>query len=382
MRIGIDASNLGGGGGITHLKEILISVSNQPIFLDIDEIVLFSSDKILNQIRDFGILTKITFPEFNKGILERVKFQMFGYDSEITKRCDILFSISGDYIGNFSPVVGMSRNMLLYERDIWWEIRKPKEIFRFWLNFLKQKRCFSNSSGIIFISNYAKEYANRVLSLSNKEQTVIYHGISSIFKGSVQPQKAIDFYTFQKPFNFLYVSTVHVYKNQWNVVKAISNLRKKGYPITLTLVGGVIFEPAGSLLMKIIAQEDPTSEFIAYKGHIPYEEISESYKNASGIIYASNCENMPNILIESMSSGVPIVCSDKSPMPEFLKGNGYYFNPKDVNSLENSIQKFLAEPSQRQFMAINNIDEVEKFSWDKTAEETFRFISNVYLKQN
>lgn len=68
-------------------------------------------------------------------------------------------------------------------------------------------------------------------------------------------------------------------------------------------------------------------------------------------------------------------------MPEFLKGNGFYFDPKDVKSLENAILDFLSKPSLRETMAKNNLKEIERFSWDKTAQETFRFISNVYLKQ-
>ena len=33
---------------------------------------------------------------------------------------------------------------------------------------------------------------------------------------------------------------------------------------------------------------------------------------------------MPNILIESMGSGLPIACSEKMPMPEFLGDDGIY----------------------------------------------------------
>ena len=46
---------------------------------------------------------------------------------------------------------------------------------------------------------------------------------------------------------------------------------------------------------------------------------------------------MPNILIEAMSSGLPIVCSSFPPMPEFLKEFGIYFDPENVESLQNSI---------------------------------------------
>ena len=65
----------------------------------------------------------------------------------------------------------MSRNMLLYERDIWIDIKSPIEILRFWLNFKKQEKCFKSSKGIIFISKYAKDYISNQLHLENKNKS-------------------------------------------------------------------------------------------------------------------------------------------------------------------------------------------------------------------
>ena len=380
MRLGIDATNIGGGGGITHINELMNVISDTNKQYGITEIIIFSSQKVLNEIPDNKILTKISFPALNQGLFQRVKFQFFHYDKEIKKYCDILFSLTGDYIGKFQPLIGMSRNMLLYERDIWRDIKSIKEVLRFWLNFKKQKRCFKNASGIIFISEYAKQYANNVLDINKKEQRVISHGVSPKFNGEVKVQKEISAYSFENPFNFLYVSTIHIYKNQWNVVRAINNLRKKGYPLTITLVGGVIFKPAGDLLQKVIKEVDPEKQFVKSKGHIAYEKIAEEYRTASGIIFASHCENMPNILMESMASGVPIVCSNKAPMPEFLKENGFYFNPRDTESIEKAIENLIADPDKRTVMAQNNKDEIKKYSWEKTANDTFNFIQYNYTK--
>src|SRR5690554_1901507 len=88
---------------------------------------------------------------------------------------------------------------------------------------------------------------------------------------------------------------------------------------------------------------------------------------------------MPNILMESMASGVPIICSNKEPMPEFLKENGFYFNPKDALSLENAIIDFLSKPKERDQMANNNLKEIKNYTWEKTAKETVSFLSEVYL---
>lgn len=378
MRLGIDATNVGGGGGITHLKEILNCIDDVERLHGIKEIIVFGSLAVLNELPNKNNLSKITFPQLNKNLLSRLYFQVTSFDLHIKNTCDILLSITGDYMGKFKPLVGMSRNMLLYERDIWWEVKQTKEIFRFWLSFKRQKYCFKNSQGIIFISNYAKIYANRILSISDKNQICISHGLSPRFSGSVKTQKKIDTYNNTKPFNFLYVSTVHVYKNQWQVVKAISNLRKRGYPVTLTLIGGVIFKPAGIRLEKTIVEEDPFGEFILNKGHVKYDIIQDEYKKADGIIFASNCENMPNILMESMASGVPILCSNKDPMPEFLKENGFYFDPKVIDSIENNILEFLKSPKKREVIANNNIEEIKKYTWQKTADDTFSFIKLIY----
>ena len=274
----------------------------------------------------------------------------------------------------------MSQNMLLYERDIWKDIKQPKEILRFWLNYRKQKKCFKNSKGIIFISKYAKKYISKELDLGSKIKTIIHHGISSRFVGTVEKQKLIKTYSIDNPFKLLYVSTVHVYKHQSEVIKAVSNLRKQGVPLELNLVGSIIFEPSGKKMFETIKEEDPNENFIKYHGNVAYKTIESFYLNADGIIFASTCENMPNILIESMASGVPIVSSQKEPMPEFLKEGGFYFNAKSVNSIKETIEKMINSPEERFNMAEKNIEEVKKYSWRETSTKTFEFILDVYKK--
>ena len=382
MRIGIDATNIGGGGGITHLKEILFYLNDiisddKPLTL-----IVFGSENVLKELPESNHVEKITFSWLNKKIYHRIIFQVFYFDKEIKKRCDILFSITGDYTGSFRPIISMSQNMLLYERKIWKEIKQPREIFRFWLIYQKQKRSFRNAAGIIFISIYACEEVLKQFNLEEKAKTIIHHGISPRFQGPVKKQLLVSEFSFENPFRFLYVSTVHVYKHQWNLVQSVANLRTKGYPISLDLVGGIIYKPAGRRLTETIQNFDPEGNFIHYHGHVPYNGIEKFYKDANGIVYASTCENMPNILIESMASGVPIACSNKQPMPEFLKENGYYFDAKNICSIENALEQLLLNPERREQMAKNNLKEVKKFSWKKTTEQTFNFIERIYNEYN
>ena len=85
---------------------------------------------------------------------------------------------------------------------------------------------------------------------------------------------------------------------------------------------------------------------------------------------------MPNILIESMASGLPIACSDKEPMPEFLKTGGYYFNANSVNSIAQAIINLIGDKDY--IKKINkNLNEVKKLKWEETSKKTFSFITDL-----
>lgn len=385
MKVGIDASNLALGGGITHLLELLQNIDQCPE--SIQQIYVVASLQVLDQLPDLPRVEKVTFPQLNKKLLHRVLFQLKGYDKQLRKfDFDLIYSITGDYLGKLRPVVGMSQNMLLYDRFIWKDFRQFRELMRAYINYRKQRYSFKNSEGIIFISNYAKENITRILPLEGKRLTLIHHGISSRFIANVMPQKAIESYSIEHPFRLLYVSTVHVYKHQWNVVEAVAELRKKGYPLELHLAGTVIFKPSGRRLQRCIQQFDPDRSFVIEHGWVNYEDIDKLYKSADAFVFASDCENMPNILIEAMSAGLPLVCSDRNPMPEFAGEYAYYFNSRDVNSIVKAIEQMLLNPEQREWKAVHSRKESEKYGWKFTSALTFQFLLDTYneyqAKQN
>lgn len=377
MRIGIDATSIVSSGGLTHLFE-LVNCFDHKNHSKIKSIKIFASKKVLDFIPDKPIVSKHTFWFLNSNKFFRIFFQLFFFTRCIDNKIDVLFSITGDYTGSFKPLVGMSQNMLLYERDQWKEIRSIKEKTKFFLNYLRQKKCFNNSQGIIFISKYARNYILNYLSLNHKNTEVINHGISKNF---INQNKFFDINfsinSNEKPFKFLYVSSIHTYKNHCNVIKAIDRLRKKKYLVTLTLIGKVIFNNAGNKMNNLIQKLDPEGNFIQHIESVSYEEMPKKYSNHNGIIFASTCENMPNILIESMASTKPIACSDKSPMPEFLRDGGYYFDAKSVNSITTCLETMLNSSSDYGILANKNLKEINKYNWEKTSTETFNYLSSI-----
>ena len=180
------------------------------------------------------------------------------------------------------------------------------------------------------------------------------------------------------PFKILYVSGIELHKHQWNVIEAVSNVISKGHNVKLYLVG-----PKGhgySLLQDAIAKYDPSLEFIKYEGEVDHEDLDKIYSICDFSLFASSCENMPNILLESMASGLPILSSKMGPMPEILEDNGLYFDPLNVIDIENVIIKSIKSPDLMSKLSIQSHRKAKTFSWENCTNETFKFINMIAKK--
>src|SRR5262249_3464597 len=91
--------------------------------------------------------------------------------------------------------------------------------------------------------------------------------------------------------------------------------------------------------------------------------------------FASSCENMPNILLEAMSAGLPIACSKLGPMPEVLGDAGEYFDPENPAEIAVAIEKLVRSPDLRERNAALAVGRSQQLSWERCARETFSFLA-------
>ncbi len=130
-------------------------------------------------------------------------------------------------------------------------------------------------------------------------------------------------------------------------------------------------------LMATLQRVDPEQAFIRYWGAVDYRELDDRYADAELCVFASSCENMPNILIEGMASALPIACSDRGPMPEVLGDAGLYFDPENPASIADAIRRFVVSAELRTEKAAAAATAAQQFSWSRCADETLRFLTGV-----
>ena len=375
MVIGIDASNLNSGGGLTHLIELILEL--EPKKHNVRKIIIWGSNKTLQLIQNKPWIDKFSPDELNLGLASRFFWQRFKL-SKLAKifNCDLLLIPGGSFSCSFRPIVTMSRNMLPFE---WSETRRygfSKITFRLLILRWMQSKSFCSADGVIFLTKYAQDRVTRVTGNIKGKKSTIHHGLNKRFQIQPKDQLKISQYNFENPFQLLYVSIIDEYKHQWHVVDAVSKLRNNGYPVQLNLVGPAYPSSLKRLLIKI-NQIDSKKEFIKYHGNVPYKDLHKIYQKSHLGIFASSCENMPNILLEKMASGLPIASSNRGPMPEVLGNDGLYFNPENSNDIFDALEKFINDPDLRAEKARESFNNSKKYSWSLCTQETFLFLESV-----
>lgn len=375
MILGIDASNIRGGGGVTHLVEILRVAD--PIQFNFHKVIIWGGSETLSKIEDHSWLEKVIEPLLNKSLLHRTYWQKFRLSKlAYSAGCNILFIPGGSYSGKFKPFVTMSQNLLPFE---WKEICRykiSKETVRLILLRLIQSRTFLRADGTIFLTEFARKVVIEQYPINLNKTVIINHGINNKFFIKPTIQKEISNFSESNPLRILYTSFIGEYKHQWNVVRGISLLKQKGYPVELTLIGDII-EYNAFKKFQIALEESKISRLeVKHYQNISYSDIHTLYTQSHIFVFASSCETFGQILTEAMASGLPIACSKMSAMPEILEDAGIYFDPLNSIDIYNKLEKLILDHNLRNKLSNLAYENSKKFSWEKCSNSTFEFITN------
>jgi glycosyltransferase involved in cell wall biosynthesis len=377
--LGIDAGNIRGGGGLTHLSEILSAA--EPAEAGLSRIIVWAGCNTLNHLPERAWLELEPVRALQGSLVKRVRWQRHQLDKQLAKnRCDALLIPGGSYWGRFRPFIALCQNMLPF---------CPRERARFGVSWRRcrycllewiQSRTFQTASGVIFLSDSARQMVLKRIGGCPVQSLVIPHGVHDRFRNRPRPQRPLSAYSGDKPFRWLYVSIINWYKHQEIVARAIAQLRQGGWPAAVDFVGPA-HPSALRTFERVLKQLDPNHRFLHYHGAASTFELVTWYRGADGFIFASTCENMPNILLEAMAAGLPVACSRVPPMPEILHDAGGYFDPENQDELANVLLRFMQDPERRAICARRAFERSRAFSWHKCARETFTYVERICASQ-
>jgi len=189
----------------------------------------------------------------------------------------------------------------------------------------------------------------------------------------------------------LYVGRLERRKGVETLVRAAIPLLKKYKNINLKLIGGdTCTGPGGTSMLAYLKGLIPGSltNRVDFAGSVPREQLLAEYARARCCVFPSLFENFPNVCLEAMASGIPVLVSDNSGMVDMVTNgsSGYVFKAGDEEDLRAKLKNMVNLPYDklREMGEQAHVEVREKFGVDRTAglqEQYFRKITED-LKQN
>ena len=105
--------------------------------------------------------------------------------------------------------------------------------------------------------------------------------------------------------------------------------------------------------------------------------IPSLYPGAAAFFYPSRYEGFGLPALEAMASGVPVITSNQTTLPEVVGDAGLMFDPDDVDSLREQLQRLLEDRAFAEMLGQRGLALSRMFSWERCAKETFAVYEKV-----
>ncbi|OGE65033.1 hypothetical protein A3I48_02080 [Candidatus Daviesbacteria bacterium RIFCSPLOWO2_02_FULL_36_7] len=100
------------------------------------------------------------------------------------------------------------------------------------------------------------------------------------------------------------------------------------------------------------------------------EELALLYNCATVLLYCSLYEGFGLPILDAFSCGLPVVTSNVSSMPEVAGNAALFVDPLNIEDISRKLNEVLSDDKLRKELIKKGFEQVTKFSWKKTAEQT------------
>ena len=109
---------------------------------------------------------------------------------------------------------------------------------------------------------------------------------------------------------------------------------------------------------------------VRFLGWVSPADLEGLYAASACFVFASLYEGFGMPVLEAMSRGVPVVCADRSALPEVVGDAAVLFDPEDPASIARAIERVLGDPALAAHLREAGLRRAAGFTWARTAQLT------------
>ena len=167
-----------------------------------------------------------------------------------------------------------------------------------------------------------------------------------------------------KPY-FFFVGSMHPRKNIKRLIDGF-NLYKQNTGADFKLI------LAGSILWSKTEIEDsytksPYKDDIIFTGRLTDEDLQRMLGAAYALSFVPIFEGFGLPIVEAMQSGVPVICSNVTSMPEVAGDAAWMVDPFSIEDIAGGMEKLSTDNELRKQLIAKGHIQKKKFSWEQTA---------------
>ena len=166
----------------------------------------------------------------------------------------------------------------------------------------------------------------------------------------------------------LFVGSIdHPGKNIMTVINAYFNLRAKGEleGKKLVIIGK---DGYNSQVIYDYVNSSEYKDEVIFTGYLKDDDLPKLYCGASIMLYLSIFEGFGLPVLEAMSCGTPVLCSNTSCFPEIVEELDVMVDVTDVKTVEEKVVKILSDEKYATELAERCYEKSQKYSWEETAK--------------
>jgi glycosyltransferase involved in cell wall biosynthesis len=196
----------------------------------------------------------------------------------------------------------------------------------------------------------------------------IYNGVDSVkFSPGSRPLARQNKSIGQSEIVLLFVGSLIETKGVFELLEVFAILKAKKVVDRLVFIGGG--DSQGGLRDK--ATQLNVSDGVTFAGKVPHKELAEWFQSANVFCLPSHREGVPNVILEAMACGVPVVATRVGGIPEVLPQEcGILVTPHDGPELLAAVERAVGQPWDQAAI----VNHARRFSWENAAVEFSKII--------
>jgi glycosyltransferase involved in cell wall biosynthesis len=242
-------------------------------------------------------------------------------------------------------------------------------------------RLARRAAKVITNSNNSRNDLLQFFRLPAEKVSQVYWAVDDLFTerpapDAAQPAPAAVPGVAEMPDDYiLYVGSLEPRKNIGTLLEAYELLRETDPTLRtkLVLIGG-----ESPLFAEVRLKVKHFKEDVIFKGFVNDVMLREYYRHARLFVYPSLYEGFGLPPLEAMASGVPVVTTITSSIPEVVGDAALMVSPHDVPQLAATMGTVLRDEGLRQRLSARGREQVKRFNWYRVARNTLAVYYEVY----